>query len=107
MTIQFSRYGRDAEVRASLPFNNALVMRVQVNPLAEDVAQAFEINRNTHLWLLFQAAALVENQGAAGRQMHDLIKPWQGKVNDDFHDGLCRVCGMPTKKRPITTPIPM
>src|SRR5262249_8060394 len=92
MTFQLSRAGLNAELSTDLPFNNKMVMRIRIDSglKEEDPAKAFIVAENTHLWLLFCAASLLENEGAAGQDIYDVVKPWDGMLNDDFHDGLCR-----------------
>jgi phospholipase C len=94
MGIAFSRKGLDVDYELNLPFTNSMAVRFQIaNPVTvtpPNPALAFDATQNTHLWLLFSATTLVESRGAAGRKLHQLVKPWHGKINDAFHDGLCR-----------------
>jgi phospholipase C len=50
----------------------------------------FTMKENTHWWMVSHAAALLEGEGEAGKQIHELVKPGQGKIGDAFHDPLCQ-----------------
>jgi phospholipase C len=103
MAIVFSRSGLNAELRADLPFNNTL--RISVGNGGEDTTSAFDTTRNTHLWLLFNAASLLENEGAVGQQIHRVIKPEDAFLNDDFRDALCQGLWDADKKAPYNSPV--
>ncbi len=105
MSFVFSRSGIRAEWQTALPFNNKVEIRIKVDTGLEDDTRAFDITRNTHLWILYHAASLLEHEGAAGRMIHTLVRPWNGALNDDFHDALSRGLWDADRKRPYNSPI--
>jgi phospholipase C len=50
----------------------------------------FNEARSTHLWIVNRAALIAWDQGSAGQQIFDLVKPGRGQINDPFHDNLCQ-----------------
>lgn len=50
----------------------------------------FTEKENTHWWMVSHAAALLKGEGKAGKHIHELVKPGQGKIGDTFHDHLCQ-----------------
>jgi phospholipase C len=89
MGIVISRSGLKVNLDAALPFNNAVRMAFRIpTTWQEETINPFETTRNPHLWLLFQAASLLEPEGIAGRKIHNLIQPQDGVLNDDFRDAL-------------------
>jgi phospholipase C len=55
--------------------------------------------------LLFNAASLLENEGAVGQQIHRAIKPEDAFLNDDFRDALCQGLWDADKKAPYNSPV--
>src|SRR5687768_12234892 len=89
MSMIVSRAGVDVDWDMDLPFDNHVAIRFQISSGLEVVDHTFNSKENTHLWLLFSAASLLESHSPAGRQIYRLIQPWNGGLNDDFHDALC------------------
>src|SRR5712692_2011330 len=50
----------------------------------------FTEKENTHWWMVSHAAALLKEEGEAGKQIYELVKPGRGKIGDAFHDQLCQ-----------------
>lgn len=106
MGIVLSRSGLKFRWAADLPFNNAIRMSFQVpTGWEEETTDPFETTCNTHLWLLFRAASLLEKQGSAGRQLFERIQPQDGKLNDAFRDALIQGLWDADKKAPYNDPI--
>lgn len=72
---------------------------------ATETADPFAIEKNTHLWLLFQAVSLIEGESASGRHLHNLIQPCDGIMDDDFRDSLCQALADADNKAPYNNPI--
>lgn len=70
-----------------------------------ETADPFAIDKNTHLWLLFQAVSLIENESASGAHLHDLIQPCDGVMDDDFRDSLCQALADADNKAPYNDPV--
>ncbi len=66
---------------------------------------AFELERNPHLWIVFNAAQLIRDEGANGRRLYDLVKPNQGKISDAFHDSLCQALHDADRKSPYNNSV--
>lgn len=107
MAVKVSRRGLNGEWRFDLPFNKSIALRFHFG-LEEgelDTSKAFETAGNTHLWMVYHAAALLKGQGQAGERIVRLIKPWSGSVNDAFHDGLARGLWDADNRSPYNDPI--
>lgn len=104
MSIILSRSGVKTDWGMDLPFNNHVAIRFQVNTGLEGAEHAFDLTENTHLWLLFHAAALLENESQAGQHIHRLIQPWHTVLDDDFHDALLRALWDADKRAPYNDP---
>jgi phospholipase C len=107
MALRLSRSGVNGEWRIDLPFNKSIALRLQlgVEEGALDTQQAFETTGNTHLWLVYNAVALLRGQGQAGERLVQLVKPWSAAVSDPFHDGLCRGLWDADNRSPYNDPI--
>lgn len=101
MGIVISRTGLRVNWNAALPFNNAIRMHFYVPTGWEtDTTDPFDTAQNTHLWLLFRAAELLEGEGIAGQQLANLIQPQNGVSNNAFRDSLIQGLWDADKKAP-------
>ncbi|MCC7208568.1 MAG: hypothetical protein IT323_14770 [Anaerolineae bacterium] len=107
MALRLSRSGVNGEWRIGLPFNRSIALRFQVGveESALDTAKAFETAGNTHLWLVYQSAALLRDQGSVAERVIQMVKPWIAAGNDPFHDGLCRGLWDADNRAPYNDPI--
>jgi hypothetical protein len=58
--------------------------------LTWDTENPFDEAQSTHLWIVNRGAQLAAQQGGIGKQIYSLLKPFQGKLGDPFHDSLCQ-----------------
>ncbi|MBX3064847.1 MAG: hypothetical protein KF726_17830 [Anaerolineae bacterium] len=105
MSVKFSRSGLRVDLQAGLPFNHNVAVQFQVATGLEDASAAFQIERNTHLWLVRAAASLIQDQGTMGRQLHHLIKPEDAEQYKQFHDALVRALWDADKRAPYNDPV--
>jgi phospholipase C len=107
MGFALRRSGLHVDWGMDLPFDNRMDVRFDVETGLEDEnpAEAFEVKANTHLWLLFSAASLVEGESPVGKTLYRLIQPWNGVLHDDFHDALCRALWDADHRAPYTDPV--
>lgn len=107
MSLNISRAGVKVDWDVDLPFKNRVGLHFTVDTglQVDDPAQAFEIEGNTHLWLLFSAASLAAHHSRTGRLLNRLIQPWQGAINDGFHDALCQALWDADHRAPYNDPL--
>ncbi len=90
MSIDLTPGGLGVDCRTDLPFNNSVAVRFQIGTVHAETANPFFMRQNTHLWLLFRAASLLDCHSMKGQQVCSLVKPVEGELNDPLHDALCR-----------------
>lgn len=76
------------KLSAADPYLEALPARTGGMP-RWDTEDPYNETQSTHLWIVNRAAQLAQGEGAAGRQVYALAKPFQKKLGDAFHDALC------------------
>lgn len=105
MVTELSIRGFHSEFEWNLPWNNTLRMRVHVGTGLYNPDDAFVVQQNTHLWLLFCAASLLQHEGAAGAAVYELVQPWRSRSSSDFHDQLCLGLYDADRKAPYNDPL--